>query len=467
MIDDTIAAISTPLGEGGIGIVRISGPDAINIVKAIFKPVKDRDLDNENFKIIYGHIYNNNNNSDTVNREIIDEVLVSVMRAPNTYTKEDIIEINCHGGSLPVREILELVLSKGARLAEPGEFSKRAFLNGRLDMAQAEAIIDIIRSTTGDALKLAVGQLKGGLSRKIDFIQNELLEITAFIEANIDFPEDEIEEYNLTTIKTKVKKVKEEIKNLLDTADTGRIYRNGLKTVITGKPNVGKSSLLNVLLKEKRAIVTDIPGTTRDVIEEILNLGGVPVKIIDTAGIRDTDDMIEKIGVEKSKSAIEEAEMILMVFDSNEEYDYEDEKIVKMVEKKCGIKVLNKIDLKNNRKNINYKIKEVLPNWPLIEISAIKEKGIEKLEKKIVDMVTGGKSITSDTAIISNIRHKNQLKKALIHLEDVLVAIDKGMPLDIIAIDIRGAWEAVGEINGTAVTENIIDKIFAEFCIGK
>lgn len=466
MLDDTIAAISTPLGEGGIGIVRISGPDAIKIAKAIFEPAKDKNLAEENFKIIYGHIYNANTNQVNEEQEIIDEVLLSVMRAPNTYTKEDIIEINCHGGSLPAREILELVLSKGARLAEPGEFSKRAFLNGRLDMAQAEAIIDVIRSTTGDALKLAVGQLRGGLSQRIDSIQNQLLEIIAYIEVNIDFPEDEIEEYNFTSIKSKVKLIKEEITKLIETADTGRIYRDGLKTAIVGKPNVGKSSLLNVLLKEKRAIVTDIPGTTRDVIEEILNLGGVPVKIIDTAGIRDTEDIIEKIGVERSRAAIEEAEMILLVFDSDTEYNFEDDKIVKIVEEKCGIKVLNKIDLKNSKTNSD-KIKEILPDWPLIEISAIEKKGIRNLEKKIVEMVTGGKSLRKDGVLVSNIRHKNQLKKALVHLEDVLRAIALGMPLDIVAIDIRVAWEAVGEINGTAVTENIVDKIFAEFCIGK
>ncbi|WP_027364726.1 tRNA uridine-5-carboxymethylaminomethyl(34) synthesis GTPase MnmE [Desulfotruncus alcoholivorax] len=466
MIDDTIAAISTPLGEGGIGIVRISGPDAVRIATEIFKPAKDRDIKKENFKIIYGYIYNKDTNSADGKHEIIDEVLLSVMRAPNTYTREDVIEINCHGGSLPARVILELVLTKGARLAEPGEFTKRAFLNGRLDMAQAEAIIDVIRATTGDALKMAVGQLRGGLSRRIDSIQNKLLDITAFIEANIDFPEDEIEEYNLQKIRSSVLLIRDEVKKLIDTADTGRVYRDGLKTVIAGKPNVGKSSLLNVLLKEKRAIVTEIPGTTRDIIEEVLNIGGVPVRIIDTAGIRDTEDIIEKIGVERTKSAIEEAEMILIVFDSNAEYDHEDERIAKMVEKKRGIKVLNKIDLQDNI-NVHKEIREVLPDWPLIEISAIEEKGIEDLEKKIIEMVTGGKSIPKDGSMVSNIRHKNQLKKALRHLEDVLIAIDMGMPLDIIAIDIRGAWETVGEINGKVITENIIDKIFTEFCIGK
>ena len=465
MIDDTIAAISTPVGEGGIGIVRISGPDAINIAKSIFKPAKNKDWSKENYKIIYGHIYNFN----PINKEqeIIDEVLLSVMKAPNTYTREDVVEINCHGGSLPVRKILELVLAKGARLAEPGEFSKRAFLNGRLDLAQAEAIIDVIRSTTGDALKVAVGQLTGGLSQKINHIQNQLLNLMALIEANIDFPEDEVDEYSFIKIKSDVLLLKEQIKKLLDTAETGKVYRDGLKTVLAGKPNVGKSSLLNVLLKEKRAIVTDLPGTTRDIIEEILNLGGIPVKIIDTAGIRETKDVIEKMGVERSKAAIDQAELILMVFDSNTEFDAEDENIVKMIEGKRVIKVLNKIDLKKKYDQNEIKLKKILPNSPLVRISALKNIGIEKLEQEIVNMVTNGNSLANKNLFISNIRHQNQLKIALKNLDEVLTGLNKGMPLDIIAIDLRGAWEAVGEINGTAVTENIVDKIFSEFCIGK
>lgn len=462
MIGDTIAAISTPPGEGAIGIVRLSGPEAVVITEKIFCAAKNSNWSKQNFKLIYGYIYNPENES------VIDEVLVGIMRAPYSYTKEDVIEINCHGGALPLRKILELVLNLGARLAEPGEFTKRAFLNGRLDLIQAESIIDIIRANTGDAMRLAIGQLSGGLSNKISVIQQQLLQITALIEANIDFPEEDVDEYNLTEIKLQVELIMQEIKKLLANADTGKIYREGLRTVIIGKPNVGKSSLLNVLLKENRAIVTDIPGTTRDLIEEVINIGGVPLKIIDTAGIRETEDVIEKIGVQKTRASIEAADFIIMVFDALDGINDIDNEIIELIQTKKGVKVLNKIDLQEQENfNLKEQLKSVLPDWPLVDISALEERGIEKLEQEIVNMVTRGQVIPRDGIMVSNVRHKNQLVKALRHLTDVQGAIDLGMSLDLIAIDIRGAWEAVSEINGTAVTDHIVDKIFADFCIGK
>ncbi|WP_449241620.1 tRNA uridine-5-carboxymethylaminomethyl(34) synthesis GTPase MnmE [Desulfoscipio gibsoniae] len=462
MIDDTIAAIATPIGEGGIGIVRISGPRALEITQKVFRASKNKNWYRQNFKLVYGYIY------DPGNSVIIDEVLVGLMRAPHSYTKEDVIEINCHGGALPLRNILELILKMGSRLAEPGEFTKRAFLNGRLDLIQAESIIDIIRANTDDAMRLAVGQLSGGLSQKINNIQQQLLEITALIEANIDFPEEDgVDEYDLKNIKQRVEQIENQIKKLLESAETGKVYREGVRTVIIGKPNVGKSSLLNVLIKENRAIVTDIPGTTRDLIEEIINIGGVPLKVIDTAGIRETEDVIEKIGVQKTVESINAADFVIMVFDAQDGISNTDNKIIEMIKNKRGIKVLNKIDIQDDNVAINKHLNGILPHWPLIEISALMKKGIEKLEKEIVLLITDGKAIPRDGVMVSNVRHKNQLVKAIHHLQDIQKAISRGVSIDLIAIDIRGAWEAVSEITGTAITENIIDKIFAEFCIGK
>ncbi len=460
MLDDTIAAISTPLGEGGIGIIRISGPQAVDIAAKIFRPAKQQKWQQKNFQLIYGHVY------DPDALIVVDEVLLSIMRAPHTYTKEDIIEINCHGGIIPLQKTLELVLRMGARMAEPGEFTKRAFLNGRLDLAQAESVIDVIRASTESALRLAMGQLSGALSQKLNEIQQELLSLTALIEANIDFPEDEVDEYNPAQIRGRIGQLISAVEELLKSADTGKIYREGVSTVIAGKPNVGKSSLLNVLLREKRAIVTDIPGTTRDLIEEILNIGGLPIKIIDTAGIRETRDIIEQMGVQKTRESINKADLIILVFDATAGYEDEDRRIVELVREKKGVKVLNKVDIVDDEE-MRKLLHEVLPGWPLVEISALLETGIEKLEKTIVRLVTGGRDIPRNGAIISNVRHKNQLQKALDHLRQAEQAIREGATLDLLAVDIRAAWEAVGEITGTVVTENILDKIFADFCIGK
>lgn len=463
MLDDTIAAISTALGEGGIGIVRVSGPNAMDIAERVFKPAANNAWREQKFRLVYGHVV------DPASGAIVDEALLGVMPGPRSYTREDVVEINCHGGPVPLRKTLALTLSAGARLAEPGEFSKRAFLNGRLDLARAEAVIDIIRATTEDALQVAVNQLSGSLSQKIEAVQAELLSVVALVEATIDFPEDEVDDYSPADIKQRLQRAAGEIHALIESAETGRVYREGVQTVIVGKPNVGKSSLLNVLLREKRAIVTDVPGTTRDVIEEILNLGGIPVVLTDTAGIRETRDAVEKIGVERSRESIQRADLVLMVFDVAGGIDDEDEEIIHLVKNRRGIVVLNKIDIEAGEETGEIKrlVREKLNGWPVVEISALQEKGIRELENTVVELVTGGKVVARDGILVSNVRHKNQLLKAQEHLQEALDGVEAGLTPELVAIDIRAAWEAVGEINGSVITEDIVDKIFTEFCIGK
>ncbi len=464
MLGDTISAISTPLGEGGIGIVRLSGPESMEIVKKIFKPAYNKNWEEEKYKLVYGHII------DPETGQVVDEVLLGVMPGPHSYTREDVVEINCHGGPVPLRKILALTLSAGARLAQPGEFSKRAFLNGRMDLAKAEAVIDIIRAATDDALQAAVNQLTGNLSQEIETIQDELLGVLALVEATIDFPEDEVEEYSPEKITERLGKTGARIEKLIESAKTGRVYREGVRTVIVGKPNVGKSSLLNVLLKEKRAIVTDVPGTTRDIIEEVLNLGGVPVVLIDTAGIRKTSDAVEKIGVERSRESIRNADLVLMVVDAGRGIDEEDREIFGIIKNKTGIAVINKIDIGKSDSHSTIVRKEIessLKEWPVVEISALRGEGIKQLEETVVDLVKGGKAMVKESVMVTNVRHKNQLCKAKKHINEAINAIKGNITPELVAIDIRAAWEAVGEINGSVVTENIVDKIFSEFCIGK
>lgn len=463
MLDDTIAAISTPLGEGGIGIVRISGPQALDVAEKIFRPAVNQAWREQKYKLVYGHVV------DPGSGTAVDEVLLGIMPAPHSYTREDVVEINCHGGPVPLRRILSLTLEAGARLAEPGEFSKRAFLNGRLDLARAEAVIDIIRATTDDALQVAFNQLSGRLSQKIDSVLEELLAVVALVEATIDFPEDEVEDYSPGEVKKRLHKTIDEINALIETAETGKVYREGVRTVIVGKPNVGKSSLLNVLLREKRAIVTDVPGTTRDVIEEILNLGGVPVVLTDTAGIRETGDAVEMIGVERTRESIARADLVLAVLDVAGGLEREDREIIRLVRGRRGIVVLNKIDAADREKTVSIKkiMEEQMPDWPVVEISALQEKGIRKLEQTVVELVTGGRVTPREGVMVSNVRHKNQLVKAGRHLREALEAVENGLTAELVAVDIRAAWEAVGEINGRVITEDIVDKIFTDFCIGK
>lgn len=459
MYDDTIAAISTPLGEGGIGIVRISGPQAVKIIKTLFRAKRGDWSNNGSHRLIYGHITERNG-------DVVDEVLLTFMKAPHTYTREDVVEINCHGGIVPLRKILELVLSRGARLAEPGEFSKRAFLNGRLDLAQAESVIDVIRSKTEAGLKLAVSQLKGELSKKITALQDRLLGLLAQVEANIDFPEDDLEEATGQSIIRSGEDLLEEIKELIRGAETGKIYREGISTIIIGKPNVGKSSLLNALLRENRAIVTDIPGTTRDIIEEVINIRGIPLKIIDTAGLHETEDIVEKIGVERTREMIGRADLVLLVLDAATGLADEDIAITELIGEKKAIFIVNKVDVEETRITGN-EVERLAGKQPALWISAREEKGLDVLEEKIVEMVLGGQVFGSDTVMVANIRHKQALEKAARHLKEAVHGIKEMVPVDVVAIDLRTAWEALGEITGSTVTEDLLDRIFADFCIGK
>lgn len=458
MIDDTIAAISTPIGSAGIGIVRLSGKRAVTIAESIFRGKKKKLAEAPAFSITYGHIIN-------MNEEVIDEVLVSVMRAPKSFTAEDVVEINCHGGVVAVRKVMEMVLKGGARLAEPGEFSKRAFLNGRIDLAQAESIIDLINAKTEKSLQVAVGQLTGTLSDKIRYMRRQLLELIAHIEAGIDFPEDDIEEITVTIIKKRLFEVLGDIRMLLETADTGKIFREGIKTVIIGKPNVGKSSLLNALLREKRAIVTDVPGTTRDIIEEVVSIRGIPLKLVDTAGIRDTEDFVEKIGVERSKEMFIGADLVLFMTDASTGLTEEDREIIKLMKNKNSLVIINKTDLK---KQTDFsEIKGLVGEKDTVEMSLLTGEGLEVLEEKIEQLVYAGRVFVQDDVMITNIRHKNSLALVQKSLEEAVNTINAEMPVDCVAIDLKAAWETLGEITGETVSEDLIDQIFSQFCIGK
>lgn len=461
MLEDTIVAIATPPGEGSIGIIRISGKEAINIGRNVFTAKKNKDwYIKDNYKLVYGHVV------DPKTNEIIDEVILSVMRGPHSFTAEDVIEISCHGGMIPLSRVLKLVLGQGARLAEAGEFSKRAFINGRLDLSQAESIIDLIRAKTETGAKIAMSQLGGGLSQKVVGIQNELLGLLANIEAIIDFPEDDIPEATLEEMNQRARALVDDIHSLLVGADSGKIYREGLRTVIVGKPNVGKSSLLNALLKEQRALVTDIPGTTRDVIEEVLNIRGVPLKIIDTAGVRETQDLVEKLGVEKTRQFLDLADLVLLVLDASEEISQEDLIVIDLVRGKKVITLINKIDLEEKKISFST-IESIIGDSPVVEISAKQEVGLDKLEQIILNLVLDGKVTAVENIYVSNTRHKHALERAENHLNDFVRGLEISMPPDLISIDLKSAWEILGEITGNSVTEDLIDRIFSDFCIGK
>ncbi len=458
--EDTICAISTPIGEGGIGIVRISGKDAIPIAARIFFSKKKKDLNSvPTHTIHYGVI----NDIETGNE--IDEVLVTIMRAPNTYTKEDVVEINCHGGVLPLKRLLGLVLKNGARLAEPGEFTKRAFLSGRIDLSQAEAVIDIINSKTEDSLRLAVGQLSGILSKRIMAVREELLSIIASLEASIDFVDEDIEFISKSEIGERIKRIIQELEYLIDSADEGRIYKEGIATAIIGKPNVGKSSLLNALLKEERAIVTPIPGTTRDVIEEWVNIKGMPLRILDTAGIRHTEDIVEMEGVRRSREALKNADLVLLLIDKSTMLNDEDKKLMGEVKEKRGIVVLNKADLPSKVKE--GEIKDFLPNKAIASISALNGDGIDGLRSAISNLILQNKVTSGERPIITNLRHKLAIERARTSLENLQASLKNEMSEEFLAVDLRGALNALGEITGETATEDILEKIFQEFCIGK
>lgn len=454
---DTIAAISTAMTNSGIGIVRISGEDAFKIIDQIYKGKKEKILSRQNSHTIhYGYIVDGN--------ETIDEVLVLLMRGPHSYTGEDTVEIDCHGGVFVTKKILETVIKYGARPAEPGEFSKRAFLNGRMDLSQAEAVIDIINSKNEYALKSSVNQLKGSVHKKISDIRKKIIYHTAFIETALDDPEHiSVDGYG-EELKVVVDELLIEIKKLLDTADDGRIIREGIKTVIVGKPNAGKSSLLNALLGEERAIVTDIAGTTRDVLEENIQLQGVSLNIMDTAGIRNTEDIVEKIGVDKARTNAEEADLIIYVVDASLPLDENDFEIINMIQDKCAIILLNKTDLSTV---VGKKDVEKLITKPMIEISAKEEKGIHELETTLKEMFYHGEISFNDEVYITNIRHKTALNDAYQSLEKVNDSIINQMPEDFFTIDLMDAYESLGSITGETIGEDLVNEIFSKFCMGK
>ena len=457
-IDDTIAAIATAPGEGGIGIIRISGDKSLQVAQSIFKSKSGKMIKDYNTRtLIYGKIVDG--------EKVIDEALVAYMKGPNSYTAEDVIEINCHGGFISVKKILELILSKGVRLADAGEFTKRAFLNGRIDLSQAEAIIDVIKSKTDMAHEVAQNQLEGSLAKKIKDLRMNVTEVLAHLEVSIDFAEEDVEEITYQTLEEKAIELRNEIKKLYDTAESGKILRDGLKTVIVGKPNVGKSSLLNSILGENRAIVTDIAGTTRDVIEEFVNIKGIPLKIVDTAGIRETEDIVEKIGVEKSRESFSTADLVIMVLDASRKLSEEDMEILENLKNKKTIVLLNKMDLEP--KIELEKVKEFVNSEDIIEISALKHQGIEQLQDKIESMVYHGSVKNSSNLMITNSRHKDALFKAYESINDAINAIDQRMPYDFIEVYFKNIWDYLGYINGDTVREDLLDTIFANFCIGK
>lgn len=456
---DTICAIATPIGEGGVAIIRISGENALSIASKIFVSKNNYDINNmKTYTMKYGHII------DIKNQEIVDEVILSYMKAPNSYTGENVVEINCHGGVVSTNSVLNQIIKAGARLAEPGEFTKRAFLNGRIDLSQAEAVMDIITAKTELSMKAAMLQSKGALSREITDLRKYLLNVLALIEYAVDFTEDDediVDDNLILQIKDSVDKAIQKIKTLLESADEGKIIREGLNIVIVGKPNVGKSSLLNALLREKRAIVTDVPGTTRDVIEEYINLDGIPVKITDTAGIRDTEDVVEKIGVEKSKEKIEEADLIILMLDTSRELDDDDRIIIDKIKDKKHIVLLNKIDLDTRLPQ------EIISKFNnKIDISAKTGKGIEDLKKEIKNLFFNGE-INSESLIVSNSRHKQALYRALENCDTSVHKINANEYLDLISIYITAAMKALGEITGDELEEDLLNKIFSEFCVGK
>lgn len=455
---DTIAAIATVLGEGGISIIRVSGEKSLDIVRNIFRDKNGRALEDiKPYTMKYGFII------EKETGDVLDEVLISFMKGPRSFTAEDTVEINCHGGVIATKKILEEVIKSGARVAEPGEFTKRAFLNGRIDLSQAEAVIDIIRAKTELSMKSAVQQSEGRVSREINKIRGKLLEIIAHIEATVDYPEDDLEEMTAEKVSTRLNTVIDEVNEILSTADEGKIIREGLNTVIVGKPNVGKSSLLNSLLMEKRAIVTEIPGTTRDVIEEYINIEGVPIKVIDTAGIRETEDVVEKIGVEKSKEKINEADLIILMLDLSRELDDEDREIIQYIKDKKYIILLNKTDLggKIDRGDIS-----TLNSQYIIETSAKTGQGLDKLKDCIKELFFKGE-VKSKDLIITNTRHKEALIRAKENCIQAIDALKNTLAIDLASIDIRNAWSNLGEITGDTIEEDIIDKIFSEFCLGK
>lgn len=457
MVNDTIVAISTAIGDGAIGIVRMSGENALHILNEVFFTKNDKKKTFISREMSYGFI-----KKDGL---ILDEVMAVYMSGPKTYTTEDLVEIYCHGGIISIKRVLDLLLESGARIAEAGEFTKRAFLNGRLDLSQAEAVMDMVSAKTEKGFDVAYNQLEGLLSTRINNIRNKLLKVIAHLEVCIDYPEEDIEELTYSEILKDFTTIKDELVGILSNAKNGRILREGIKIAIIGKPNVGKSSLLNALLREARAIVTDIAGTTRDVIEEHLNIQGIPIRIIDTAGIRKTSDQIEKIGVERSKEIFNEADMILFVLNSSEPLSDEDRDLIELVSNKKSIVILNKIDLKAQLE-INH-IEKIFNDRQIIKTSLLKDEGIMDVENAIVNMVYDGDLKASDDNILSNVRHIDAIRNGLTSIEAAINAAKSNMPYDFIEVDSMDCLDYLGEVTGETVENDIVNKIFGQFCLGK
>lgn len=456
-LNDTIAAISTAIGEAGIAIVRMSGDDSVNIIDEIFVSASGKKMtEAENRKFLYGHIADGD--------KLIDEVLVVKMKGPHSYTAEDIVEIHCHGGVVSVKRILNLILSKGARLAEKGEFTKRGFLNGRIDLTQAEAVIDMIKAKTDISFDMGLNQLSGALSEVLNKLKDELVSMQALIVANIDFPDEDIEDAAYHDLMERSDKILEKMDNLLDNSKNSRLLRDGINTVILGKPNVGKSSLLNGLLKYDRAIVTDIAGTTRDIIEDYINIDGVLLKITDTAGIRETDDEVEKIGVNIAREKLKEADLVIAIFDISRDFDKDDEEILNLIKDKKHITILNKDDL--DQKISDEEIEKYFKN-DYLRLSVMENESVKKIENLIIDLFFDGELQISSDSILSNIRHINALKEAKKALLEVNESLKEKVFLDLIEVDLENVISHISEITGTITTEDILDRVFSDFCIGK
>lgn len=459
MLSDTIAAISTAVGESGIAVIRVSGPEAIGEVGRVFRS-KTALSEAESHTVHYGFIV------DPETDEKLEEVLVSLFRAPRSFTTEDVVEISTHGGIISVKRVMDLLLlQRGIRLAEPGEFTKRAFLNGRIDLSQAEAVIDLIRSKSDRAFSVALKQVEGDLSRRINAMRHSLVETLAHIEVNIDYPEHDVESMTMEFIKDKCTEVTTQIDGLLKTANQGKILREGITTAIVGRPNVGKSSLMNALARENKAIVTDIPGTTRDVIEEYVTINNIPLKLLDTAGIRETMDVVEQIGVERSKAAVVEADLILLVLNSAESLHEDELKLMEQLTNRPTLVLLNKIDLPQQLDRTQ--IAHYFPENAVVELSAKTQEGLDHLEDAISQLFFGGKLESGDLTYVSNVRHIALLKKAKQSLADAYEAAASGVPIDILQIDVRLAWEQLGEVIGDSAPDALIDQIFSQFCLGK
>lgn len=456
-MEDTIAAVATAYGEGGIGIIRISGEKSLDILKSVFQPASGSDGIISR-RMTYGKVIDDEN-------RLVDEVLAVYMKGPKTYTAEDVVEINCHGSMVSLRKTLALVLRKGARLAEPGEFTKRAFLNGRMDLSQAEAVIDLIKAKTDRSFDIAVSQLEGELSGRVGAIREKLLDVLVNITVNIDYPDEDIEELTYVELKKNISEINDMIGILTSSASAGRMIREGIRVAIVGKPNVGKSSLMNGLLRESRAIVTDMPGTTRDTIEEAISIKNIPVYLTDTAGIRETTDTIEQIGIEKTKEAFNSADFIIFILDGSEELTEEDRLIMEYIGERNALVLINKNDL--GQKIDAHEIRDAMPGVRVIQTSLIKGEGITEIEDTIEELVYGGRISQKESLMVNNVRHIELLNRAADSLQDAYTMADAGEALDFIEVDVKSAYELLGEITGETVSDDIINEVFSRFCLGK